>query len=161
MISSGIRDMHLKIISEYYNWPNKYIVAAIDDNESVLGFCLQEFTVSMSSWAIRCCYIAHREGETQYNASKIGGKILEAMCDHAETLGVTKFFYVVRDIGTKRLNMTLNASEHLKDKYDIKDLEYIAPLTKSNNEIVNTWLLIDVAGKNTKPLIIRGGFLKE
>jgi hypothetical protein len=160
MDSSGIRELHKTAIINSISHPHMSAIAAVDDSDNILGFCLQKFTRA-NSWIIRCCYIDYREGETQYNASKIGGKILEGLCLNAEARNCFNFYYVVRDIGRKRLDMTLNATELVKEKYNIDDIEHIPPFTNSKNESISKFILGHINGKNAKPVIIRHGYLKK
>lgn len=160
MDSSGIREFHKNSLITGVNNPNMSVIAAVDDSDNILGYCLQRFTPT-NCWIIRCCYIDHREGETQYNASKIGGQILEAMCLNAEFKNYFNFYYVVRDIGRKRVEMTLNATDLVKEKYNIDDIEYISPFTTSKNDRTVQHILGRLNGKNPKPLIIRHGYLKK
>jgi hypothetical protein len=160
MDSFGIRELHTKVLTNSVNHPRLSVIAAVDDLDNILGYCVQWF-VTNDCWIIRCCYIDHREGETQYNASKIGGKILEAMCLNAESKNYFNFYYVVRDIGRKRINMTLNATDLVKEKYNIDDIEYISPFTTSKNDKTAQYILGRLNGKNPKPLIIRHGYLRK
>lgn len=160
MDSSGIRELHTRLLTNGVNHPRMSVIAAVDDLDNILGYCLQWFTPN-NNWIIRCCYIDHREGETQYNASKIGGKILEALCLNAESRNYFSFYYVVRDIGRKRIGMTLNATDLVKEKYNIDDIEYLAPFESSKNEKTAQYILGQLNGKNVKPVIIRHGYLKK
>jgi hypothetical protein len=160
MITSGIRDFHKTLLEDSFDSNQNVIIAAVDSQDKILGYCLQCFTPA-NNWVIGCCYIAVREGETQYNASKIGGKILEAMCNNAESRNCFEFYYVVRDIGRKRLNMTLNATTSVQEKYIIDDIETIPPFTNTQNKKIAQYVLGNMNGKNAKSVIIRHGYLKK
>ena len=160
MIDSGMRNFHETLLENSFNSSDSVIIAAVDDQDLILGYCLQWFTPN-NNWIIRCCYIDFREGETQFNASKIGGKILEAMCVNAESKNCFNFYYVVRDIGRKRLGMTLNATPLVSETYHIDDIEYIPPFTESKHKNTAQYILGRINGKNKKPVIIRHGYLKK
>jgi hypothetical protein len=66
----------------------------------------------------------------------------------------------VRDSGTKRLNLTLGATETVREKYEFIDIEHIPPLTKTSLELVEKHILTLTNGMNKKPIVIRKGYLK-
>jgi len=160
-VQSGTRELHLRLLSTSFENDKKEIFGGFDDNGNLLGFCLQDFSFE-GKWVIRHCYIASQKGVTQYNASKLGGKLLEAMCYNAELRNVFEFFYVVRDTSNKkRLGMTLDATDTVKEKYIIEDIEHIPAFTRSSNGKIGAAMLGRLNGKNEKPIIVRYGHLKK
>jgi hypothetical protein len=130
----------------------------VDEEENILGACFQSFM--SNSWILRFCYIRQLENKNQYNASKIGGVMLDKLCEIAEERGLTKFYYAVRDSGNKRLSLTLTATDMVNQRYDIIDIEKIPAMTKTTNELTAKYILSSTNGLNKKPIIIRCGYLK-
>jgi hypothetical protein len=160
--SSGIREAHIRNIIRGVDDPDSNIVAAFDENNNILGYCFQKFSKVKPVWFIVNCYILPIDENTnQYNASKIGGKLIEGMVDLAEEKSIFEFYYIVRDIGNKRLSMTLNATERVKEKYTFEDIEHIPPFSESKFEFVKNIVGSLTSGKNPKPLIVRKGFLQK
>jgi myo-inositol-1-phosphate synthase len=162
--SYGIREGHIRnfhrVLENTSNDAN--IVAAFDDDNNILGYCLQTFATNKPVWFIINCYILPiNKDVNQYNASKIGGKLVEFMVNLAEERNIFEFYYVVRDIKNVRLSMTLNATDTVKEKYNIDDIEYIPPLTESKFYFVREYIMALTNGKNRKSLILRKGYLKK
>ena len=62
----------------------------------------------------------------------------------------------------KRLGMTLDATEDVKKRYVIEDIEHIPPFTGSKNEKTARYILGNILnGKNAKPIIVRHGYLNR
>jgi hypothetical protein len=161
IVETGFRDFHIQTLSSSFSNPNQEIIAAVGDDDNILGFCLQHFFPHKKVWMIRCCYIAPFDSKTHYNASRIGGPILEAMCKNAESMGYFDFYYVVRDLSNnKRLGMTLSATDYVREKYAIDNIETIPPNTKSISEQRGKFLLGELNGLQTVPLLCRHGYLK-
>jgi hypothetical protein len=159
LTTSGLRDKHIQLVTDHAP-PTKaaQVIVAVDEEEHVLGLCLQSFTGK--SWILAFCYIRQLADTNQYNASKIGGLILDKLCECAEERGVTKFYYAVRDSSNKRLALTLTATDMVNQRYDIIDIEKIPPMTKTTNELTAKYILSTTDGLNRKPIIIRCGYLK-
>ncbi len=151
-VDSGLRDVHLAAIrhgiDKLYNLRT---IVATDDDGAVVGVCVQQFLGSV--WILRITYIS--AAGNKFNASRVGGPMMDDMCKHAESLGYFVFYYVVRDSGTKRLDMTLSNAEHLRTQYTIEDIEFIAPMTASTDENVRKYITGVTTGKNLKPLVVR------
>lgn len=159
IVENGLRDRHITSVQQtIVPTPEKKIVVVVDDNEEILGMCLQ--FIGQRAWLLRFCYIRSIENRNQFNASKIGGLLLEMLCKSGEEAGVTDFYYAVRDTGTKRLNLTLSATETIKEKYEFVDIEYIPPMTRTSLELVEKHILALTNGMNKKPIVIRKGYLK-
>ena len=159
LTTSGLRDKHIQLVTDHAP-PTKaaQVIVAVDEEEHVLGLCLQSFTGK--SWILAFCYIRQLADTNQYNASKIGGLILDKLCECAEERGVTKFYYAVRDSSNKRLALTLTATDMVNQRYDIIDIEKIPAMTKTTNELTAKYILSTTDGLNKKPIIIRCGYLK-
>jgi hypothetical protein len=159
LTTSGLRDKHIQLVTDYAP-PTEaaQVIVAVDEEENVLGLCLQSFTGK--NWILGFCYIRQLADKNQYNASKIGGLILDKLCECAEERGVTKFYYAVRDSSNKRLALTLTATDMVNQRYDIIDIEKIPPMTKTTNELTAKYILSTTDGLNRKPIIIRCGYLK-
>jgi hypothetical protein len=159
IIENGLRERHINSVHQtIVPTTERKIIVAVDDDETVLGMCLQ--VISKRAWLLRYCYIRSIENRNQFNASKIGGLLLEKLCESGEEAGVTDFYYAVRDSGTKRLNLTLSATETVGKKYEFIDIEHIPPLTKTSLELVEKHILSLTNGMNKKPIVIRKGYLK-
>jgi len=156
---SGLREKQIQIISNYM-LPDQIgqSVVALDDEENLLGVCVQSF--GTTSWILEFCYIRQLPGKNQYNASKIGGTLMDKLCEYAEERGLNKFYYAVRDSENKRLSLTLSATASVGQRYEFKDIEKIPPLTKTANELVAKYILGTTNGLNKKPIVIRCGYLK-
>lgn len=161
--SSGIRQVHLDNINYCVLEDNDdNIVAAFDDDGKILGYCVQKFAKAKPIWFIVNCYILPLSKDlNQYNASKIGGKLIEAMVDLAEAKNVFEFCYIVRDVGTKRLSMTLDSTDKVKDRYVFEDIDHIPPYGESKFQFVKNGMGSLTMGKNPKPLIVRHAYLKK
>jgi hypothetical protein len=159
LTTSGLRDKHIQLVTDYAPpAETAQVIVAVDEEENVLGLCLQSFTGK--NWILGFCYIRQLADKNQYNASKIGGLILDKLCECAEERGVTKFYYAVRDSSNKRLALTLTATDMVNQRYDIIDIEKIPPMTKTTNELTAKYILSTTDGLNRKPIIIRCGYLK-
>jgi hypothetical protein len=159
LTTSGLRDKHIQLVTDYAPpTETAQVIVAVDEEENVLGLCLQSFTGK--NWILGFCYIRQLADKNQYNASKIGGLILDKLCECAEERGVTKFYYAVRDSSNKRLALTLTATDMVNQRYDIIDIEKIPPMTKTTNELTAKYILSTTDGLNRKPIIIRCGYLK-
>lgn len=159
IVENGLRDRHIASVQQtIVPTAERKIVVVVDDDEKVLGMCLQ--VIGKKAWILRYCYIRSIDDRNQFNASKIGGLLLEKLCESGEEAGVTDFLYAVRDSGNKRLNLTLSATETIRKKYDFVDIEHIPPLTKTSLEVVEKYILSLTNGMNKKPIVIRKGYLK-
>jgi hypothetical protein len=162
MDSSGIREVHINNIIQGVSSPTENIVAAFDENDNILGYCLQRFSKLNPVWFIINCYILPSSNNVnQYNASKIGGRLVELMVTLAEERNTFEFYYIVRDIGNKRLLMTLNATDSVKERYTFEDIEHIPPFSESKFKFIKNMAGLLTSGKNPKPLIVRKGFLQK
>jgi hypothetical protein len=161
--SSGIRQAHINNIIECTEESNvDNVVAVFDHNKKMLGYCVQKFSKTKPIWFIVNCYILPiAENINQYNASKIGGKLVEYMIELAEQRSAFEFFYIVRDFKNKRLSMTLDATDTIKEKYIFEDIDHIPPFGESKFKFVKNGVGSLTAGKNPKPLIVRRGYLKK
>ena len=159
LTSSGLREKQIKLVKDYIS-PSTYaqVIVAVDEEDKVLGLCFQIFVIN--SWVISFCYIRQIVGKNQYNSSKIGGVLLDKLCESAEERGFTKFYYAVRDSDNKRLNMTLSATEMVNQRYEFVDIEKIPALTKTSNQLTAKYILSATDGLNKRPIIIRHGYLK-
>ena len=159
IVESGLRDRHIDSVHRtIVPTAERKIVVVVDGDEKVLGMCLQ--VIGKKAWILRYCYIRSIDDRNQFNASKIGGLLLEKLCESGEEAGITDFYYAVRDSGTKRLNLTLDATKTVSEKYEFIDIEHIPPLTKSSLELVEKHILMLTNGMNKKPIVIRKGYLK-
>jgi len=159
LTTSGLRDKHIQLVTDYAPpTETAQVIVAVDAEENVLGLCLQSFTGK--NWILGFCYIRQLADKNQYNASKIGGLILDKLCECAEERGVTKFYYAVRDSSNKRLALTLTATDMVSQRYEIIDIEKIPAMTKTTNELTAKYILSTTDGLNRKPIIIRCGYLK-
>jgi hypothetical protein len=159
LTASGLRDKHIQSVSDHTPpTETDQIIVAVDKEENILGLCFQRFTPR--SWILSYCYIRQLEDKNQYNASKIGGLMLDKLCESAEERGITKFYYAVRDSGNKRLAMTLTATDMVNQRYEFSDIERLPPMTKTTNELTAKHILSSTNGLNKKPIIIRCGYLK-
>jgi hypothetical protein len=161
--TSGIRQAHISNIIECTEESNiDNVVAIFDDNKKMLGYCVQKFSKTKPIWFIVNCYILPiAENVNQYNASKIGGKLVEYMVSLAEHRSAFEFCYIVRDFKNKRLSMTLDATDTVKEKYAFEDIDHIPPFGESKFKFVKNGVGSLTVGKNTKPLIVRRGYLKK
>jgi hypothetical protein len=162
-VSTGWKQTHINFVTnalENPKWiPNWNVVVAVDENDIILGFCLQLIYPNHYKWLLKLTYISEKENINQYNASKIGGVMLDKLVELAEEKGKFEFYYVVRDSGTKRLNMTLSNTKIVAEKYHIYNYLVLPPFTPSTDKgVVN--MLGHVNGNNTKTIIIRHGHLK-
>lgn len=152
MVASGLREHQIQCVHEGLNHLEKRtVIVAVDDNQTVLGMCIQRFLEN--AWVLQLTYI--NAPGNKFNASAIGGPMMDYMCKVAEARGLNTFYYVVRDSGTKRLDLTLAHAEYLKSNYDIKDIEYIPPYTETKFEKIKTYLTRHISGMNSKPLVVR------
>jgi hypothetical protein len=161
--TSGIRQVHINNVIECTNESSpENVVAVFDDNKKMLGYCVQKFSTTKPIWFIANCYILPiSENVNQFNASKIGGKLVEYMIDLAEQRGAFEFYYIVRDSKNKRLLMTLDATDTIKEKYIFEDIDNIPPFGESKFKFVKNGIGAFTAGKSPKPLIVRRGYLKK
>jgi len=151
-VDSGLRDVHLAAIKHGIDkLYNLRTIVAVDESECIVGVCVQQFL--NTAWILRITYI--NAVGNKFNASRVGGPMMDDMCKHAESLGYFIFYYVVRDSGTKRLSMTLANAEHLRTHYTIQDIEFIAPMSESADENVRKYITGVTTGKNLKPLVVR------
>jgi len=159
LTASGVRDKHIQLVTEHVpSTELAQVIVAVDEKENVLGLCFQSFTGK--NWILAFCYIIQLTDKNQFNASKIGGLLLDKLCESAEERGVTKFYYAVRDSGNKRLLLTLSATDMVNQRYKFVDIEKIPPMTKTTNELTAKYILSSTNGLNKKPIIIRCGYLK-
>ena len=117
LTESGLRDKHIQLVTDHIPPTALAQVIVVIDEENVLGLCFQSFTGK--SWILAFCYIRQLADKNQYNASKIGGLLLDELCKSAEDRGVTKFYYAVRDSGNKRLSLTLTATDIVRPRFEI------------------------------------------
>jgi hypothetical protein len=161
--TSGIRQAHITNVIECTEESSiDNVVAIFDDNKKMLGYCVQKFSKTKPIWFIVNCYILPiSEHVNQYNASKIGGKLIEYMIDLAEKRNAFEFFYIVRDVKNKRLEMTLDATDTIKEKYVFENIDHIPPFGESKFKFVKNGMGSLTAGRSPKPLIVRRGYLKK
>lgn len=156
-ISTGWQERHFEFLKVALDNPYINVVAATND-EKIVGFCVQSF-FDTPRWSLSLCYISESPDKNQFNASKIGGPLLDKLIELAEERGKFEFFYAVRDSGRKRLDMTL-ASSTVANDYTIKDIEILPPFTPSKYEKVAEVLLGHINGKNAKTIVIRHAYRK-
>jgi hypothetical protein len=159
-VSTGLQDHHIELLKLTLTNPIFGSVVAENDNGTIVGFCIQKFIIG-KLWILNICYIAKLDEINQYNASKIGGLMLDKLIEDAEAKDIFEFWYAVRDSGKKRLGLTLAVTENTRERYEFIDEETLPPLTKSTNEKIATNILGIMNGKNTKAIIIRHGVLKK
>lgn len=158
-ISTGWKQTHIKIVTNALTNPLWNVVVAVDETDTILGFCVQRIYPNHHKWLLKITYISTKENLNQYNASKIGGVMMDKLVELAEEKGKFEFYYVVRDSGTKRLNMTLSNTKIVAEKYHIYNYLVLPPFTPSTDKSVSK-MLGHVNGNNTKTIIIRHGHLK-
>jgi len=159
--SSGIRDRHIKhlikIITSTYEGKFKKFAVVTISNDRVVGVCTQ--TIYNEAWWLHICYIRKDIDKNGFGDVDIGALMFDLMCQLAEELGVYKLMYVVRDSGTKRLDLTISRTIWVKDNYTFQTLEELPPFTKSKIKFVENNFHMN--GKNKKPVIVRFAKVKE
>jgi hypothetical protein len=159
LTTSGLRDKHIKLINDYIpNTETAQVMVVVNEEEHVLGFCFQGFVDK--SWLLAFCYIRQLANKNQFNASKIGGLLLDKLCESAEEREIYKFYYAVRDSDSKRLSFTLSVTKMVNHRYGFVDIEKIPVMTKTTNALIEKYILGLSNGLNKKPIIIRHGYLK-
>jgi hypothetical protein len=162
-ISNGWKQTHINcVINALTNpkWiPNWNVVVAVDETDTILGFCLQRIYTNHHRWLLKITYISAKENINQYNASKIGGVMLDKLVELAEERRKFEFYYVVRDSGTKRLSMTLSNTKIVAEKYHIYNYLVLPPFTLTTDKRIIK-MLGHINGNNTKTIIVRHGHLK-
>jgi hypothetical protein len=158
-ISTGWQDRHFQFLETALENPYINVVAATTDDNKMLGFCVQSF-FDTPRWSLSLCYISESPDKNQFNASKIGGPLLDKLIELAETRGKYEFYYAVRDSGRKRLDMTLSSAS-IANAYVIRDIEVLPPFTPSKYEKVAEILLGHINGKNAKTIVIRHAYRNE
>lgn len=159
VIENGARQNHINLIIKSFTDPDWNTVVAVDENNKILGFCVQGIFPSHHKWLLKITYISAPENLNQFNASKIGGVMMDKLVELAEQRGKYEFYYIVRDIGTTRLKMTLSNTKIVAEKYHIYDYLIIPPYTPATEERVIK-MLGSLNGKNKKTIIVRHGHLK-
>jgi len=154
---SNLNKLHVEIVSRGMNSTTYNVIVAESANSNIIGVCVQRFFENC--WVLQITYID--SPGNKFNASKIGGPLFDELCRLAEQREIYEFYYVVRDSGTKRRDMTLTNAEYLRTNYTIDDIEYIPPLTESKYEKVRARITGIMTGKNLKSLVVRHGKKKE
>jgi len=154
---SGLNKFHTELVSRGMNSTTYNVIVAESSNSNIVGVCVQRFFENC--WVLQITYID--SPGNKFNASKIGGPLFDELCRLAEQREIYEFYYVVRDSGTKRMDMTLANAEHVRTNYTIDDIEYIPALTESRYEQVRARITGFMTGKNLKPLVRRHGKKKE
>lgn len=161
IVTSGIRDRHIdhltKIITNTYESKfKKFAVVTISDDR-IVGVCTQ--TIYNKAWWLHICYIRKDIHKNGFGDVDIGAQMFDLMCQLAEERGVYKLMYVVRDSGTKRLDLTISRTTWAKDNYTFQTLEELPPFTKSKIKFVENNFYMN--GENKKPVIVRFGKVKD
>lgn len=160
-ISTGWQAKHVESIRYWLDNPAQARIVAAFSQDKILGFCAQTFSNESPRWLLNLCYISEINNRNQFNASKIGGPLVDALIEGAEERGKFEFFYCVRDSGRKRLDMTLAATKFTSQSYEIENFEILPPFTSSKSAKIAESILGSVNGKNKKTIIIRRGFKKH
>ena len=156
-ISSGLRQIHIESIERSFTDHDMNTVVAVDSDQTILGFCVQQISKNYDRWHLQITYISQ---SNRYNSSEIGGIMMDKLVALAEEQGKYEFVYVVRDIEDHRLKQTLSYTVLLKEKYHIYDYLVIPPLTIITDKKIEK-ILGAVNGKNTKTIVIRHAHVKN
>lgn len=134
------------------------LVGAFED-EQLVGFVAIMIFREQPFWRTSLMFFNKKIAAQPRLQIFTGSVLFEFMTKYAETQGVYEFFYVVRDSGRKRFNLTLNATRYVEERYLFVDLKAVKPgeipLLKFYRDLLGVTI-----GRNTKPVVIRQGFLK-
>ena len=158
-VETGWKKRHLELLKTWLVADNAHVVGAFDGDVPV-GFCAQTFSTT-GRWLLNLCYISEQAGKNQFNASKVGGPMVDALIVEAERRGLYEFFYCVRDAGRRRLDMTLESTQLAINNYVIEDLEILPPMTPSKHPRIAEAILGMVNGRNKKTVVVRRGYRKN
>jgi hypothetical protein len=159
IVKSGHREKHInhiiKVINHQIN--NKFVIISVKD-DIVLGVCLQILLPKYNVWWINNCYIRKQHNKNGFADTEIGAIMFDKMCEVGENNNIYKCQYIVRDVGTHRLDLTISKTTWAKYNYKFKTLEKLPAYTKSKLPLVN--LMFGMNGQNKKPVIVRSGIFE-
>lgn len=158
IVKSGRREKHInhiiKVINEKID--NRFVVVTVEDN-IILGMCLQILLPKYNVWWITNCYIRKNNNKNGFADVEIGAYMFDKMCEIGENNNIYTCEYVVRDVGTHRLDLTISKTTWAQYNYKFETLEKLPAYTKSKLPLVN--LMFGMNGQNKKPIIVRRGVL--
>ena len=128
-----------------------------NDDGTVFGVAKQHHWGEMPSWSVGAMFF-----EDHTNSPRVlqaGKALMNFMTERAESQGRYDFYYVVRDSGETRKRMSLEVNPVFAWRYDIVDVEVIRPFQIPKYKAFAR-MLAGMAGKNTKTLVVRHGYLK-
>lgn len=161
LVTTGIRDRHIdhitKIITNTHKSKRKKFAVVTISDDRVVGVCTQ--TIYEEWWWLNNCYIRKDTHKNGFGDVDIGAPMFDLMCQLAEEQGVYNLMYVVRDSGTKRLDLTMSRTVWAKENYIFKTLEELPPFTKTKFKFVEHNFYMN--GENRKPVIVRYGKMKK
>src|SRR5574337_1219495 len=156
MYGVDITKYHNTIIGSFRLSNTENTIVA-EDNKLLYAVIKQTFWCGLPAWSFGSMFF-----RSKYNTEiviDIGCLFFKYLTNLAENRKIYDFYYIVRDIGTRRRDMSFSASDTYS-RYDYIDVEIIKPFTKSKYSSFNN-LLGYTCGLNTKELVIRHGHLKE
>jgi hypothetical protein len=157
-LDDNSRKVHLDFIWEALSSSDKCVVGAERDGR-LTAITVMKFSAELPVWFVLLAYFEAMPSRTQAGASVLGAEMFEEMFRVAEARGLYDFYYVVRDHGSVRKELTEGKSEQIP-RYDICDVEVLPPFTRSRFSTVNL-MLGRLATTHARTIVVRGGHLRK
>lgn len=130
---------------------------SIFDGDELFGVARQHWWPGLPMWSIGSMFF-----KDSYNNQRVlnaGKDLFNFMAARAEEADRYGFFYIVRDSGSLRKDMSFRTNPEMPERYVIVDVEVIPPFQHPTNKAFSV-MLSNLSGLNTKTLVARQGFLK-
>lgn len=129
----------------------------IEDNNKIFGVAKQHWWAGMPAWSVGAMFF--NDTRNSLDVLNAGKALFDFMTARAEEDGRYDFYYIVRDSGSARKDLSLNVNPGFAERYDIVDIEVIKPYQVSKYKVF-AGMMAGLSGKNTKTLVVRHGYLK-
>lgn len=123
----------------------------------LFGCAKQNFWSNLPIWSVGSMFFD--DNRNSPSVFEGGRALFEFMSARAEADDRYDYYYVVRDTGTLRKDMTSKIDTAFATRYDVIDVEVVPPHTLPKCKAFE-WMLDALSGHNTKTLVIRHGYLR-
>lgn len=163
VIECGIQDLHVAFLNHSSSDPRIVVGELIDDDGEVLSTNSFFFAETMPACIARSGFHT-KVGLQRYGALGLVKKIIEMGFYIIRERGATECYWVqrtgrARQIDTLFDDLTLPGKT--MEGWVVRDLEYIEPFGRANNELLGTYLLGPFNGIIPKPMVIKQLYKKD
>jgi hypothetical protein len=101
----------------------------VNEQDEVLGVLRSTFSENLPIWFIDFAFYKQPEDDKNYNSDwrDWTSVCFNAMIDLAEEKCRYEFYYAIRDQDNKRLALLLEVNHHLRERYEVCDVEVLKP----------------------------------